>query len=81
MSWRRADHSLQRSTSQVVICMRRSIRWHLLHLVHNCIAHPMLPLAEILEDLKIYAPADAIYKLHDVTSPKDDQFNRTRYLS
>lgn len=77
----RIGSSLSYPPTSLVIVMRRSIRWHLKHLVHNCIAHPLLPLAEALEDLRICAPADVIFRFHDMTSPKDDPFNRNKYLS
>jgi hypothetical protein len=60
--------------------MRRSVSWHLLHAFHNCVAHPLLPLAEVLDDLNMHRCADVLFRLHDVTTPKSDKRNRHVYF-
>jgi hypothetical protein len=54
--------------------------WRLKHLLHNCIAHPLLPLAEILDESRFYRLADVIFKFHDITTPDGDNYNKQRYL-
>ena len=58
----------------------RSLRWHLVHLVHNWLAHPLLPVAEILVDCRMQLPADVIFWIHDATVPRDDERNKHTYL-
>jgi hypothetical protein len=61
--------------------MKRSLTWRLKHLIHNCVAHPLLPLAEVLDSAKFYRTSDLFFKFHDITTPDDDPYNRIRYLS
>ncbi len=37
------------------------------YIVHNCIAHPLLPLAAVLDNTKYHKVAARIFWLHDVT--------------
>jgi hypothetical protein len=60
--------------------MRHSVRWHLLHLVHNVVAHPLLPLAELFKELRLRAPAHVLYRFHDLTTPPEDAYNKQRYF-
>ncbi len=57
--------------SWVTRSMKRSVYWRLLHAFHNCVAHPLLPLAEMLDDLNMHRCAVVLFKLHDVTNPND----------
>lgn len=54
--------------------------WRLKHLVHNCVAHPLLPIAELLDDTKHYRLADLLFRFHDSTTPDGDNYNKQRYL-
>lgn len=38
------------------------------NVIHNCVAHPLFPLAMLFTDVGFYRGADWIYTLHDVTS-------------
>jgi hypothetical protein len=40
--------------------------------VHNCIVHPLLPIAEMLDSLHLKAVADVIFAFHDATAPDVD---------
>ena len=61
--------------------MKRTLTWRLKHLIHNCVAHPLLPLAEALDSAKLYQVGDLIFKLHDLTAPDDDKKSTVKYLS
>lgn len=58
----------------------RDIFWRVKHLIHNCVAHPLLPLAEVLDSTKHYKLADLIFKFHDNTTPDGDTYNKQRFL-
>ncbi len=60
--------------------MKRSLSWRITHAVHNMVAHPLLPVAELLDSAGLRWAADLIFRLHDVTTPDDDRFNKLRYL-
>lgn len=58
--------------------MKRSIIWRARHFVHNVVAHPLLPVAEVLScDSKM---ALWIYRFHDMTNPEDDCKNRVLFF-
>jgi len=61
--------------------MKRSFMWRLNHVVHNCVAHPLLPFAEVLDSMNLRVMADIIFAFHDITSPDADDRNNVRYLS
>lgn len=53
--------------------MKRGFRWWALCLTHNCIAHPLLPVGEVLTGLGLPGAADYIWKFHDRTVPEGDE--------
>jgi hypothetical protein len=59
--------------------MKHSTKWRLLHLVHNCVAHPLLPAAEALDAFGVHRVANVIFAFHDVTTPDNDTYNRTKF--
>ena len=59
--------------------MKRSTKWYFIHFVHNCVAHPLLPVAEVLDALGVYRLADVIFAFHDVTTPDNDPYNRVKF--
>lgn len=60
--------------------MQRTFTWCLKHFIHNVVAHPLLPLAELLDSGKHYKLADIIFRFHDATTPDGDSYNKQRYL-
>lgn len=56
------------------------MRWWLLHIVHNCIAHPMLVVAEAARACGVTRLQLALYRFHDTTIPDGDIKNRLRML-
>jgi hypothetical protein len=60
--------------------MRRSPIWFATHLVHNCMAHPLLPLAEVLDLIHLPRVACMLYRFHDLTIPRGDVYNKQRYF-
>lgn len=58
---------------------KRTLGWRARHVVHNCIVHPLLPLAELCIGTYLDAVGYVIQKLHDVTSPTDDLYNVCRF--
>lgn len=63
-----------------MVIMNRSISWRLRHLIHNVVAHPLLPLAELFDNGRWFSVADIIYRFHDSTIPEGDAHNQQRYL-
>jgi len=59
---------------------KRDIFWRTVHLFHNVVAHPLLPLAEALDDMKRHKLADLLFRLHDSTTPDGDNYNKQRYI-
>lgn len=60
--------------------MRRNVIWFATHLIHNVVAHPLLPLAEVLDLVNFPRIACVFYKFHDVTIPRGDPYNKQRYF-
>ena len=60
--------------------MKKTLFWQLNHIVHHCIAHPLLPIAEALDLLRLRKLADVIFTFHDVTMPDVDSVSETKYL-
>lgn len=60
--------------------MKRSLVWRVQHIIHNCVAHPLLPLAEhlLVTDRKLLARV--IFRFHDLTTPADDPYNKQRFF-
>jgi len=50
---------------------KRDLRWWALCITHNCLVHPMLPIADFLESLKFKRVSEAIYWLHDNSFPEE----------
>lgn len=48
-------------------------------IIHNMVAHPLLPIAEVLDSTKYHVVANGIYWLHDVTV-LDDKDPHERYV-
>lgn len=48
------------------------MRKALLFVVHNCLVHPLLPLASLLEALGGRKISRRIYGWHDRTAPEED---------
>lgn len=59
--------------------MKRSIRFRVYHIVHNMIAHPLLPVADYLAGGRFNDISNEIYKFHDNTTPIDDPYNMKRF--
>lgn len=59
--------------------MNRNVFWKFKHAVHNIVAHPLLPIAELLHSTKCCKISNAIYKFHDLTSPEYDSFNQFKF--
>lgn len=59
---------------------RRSLAWHLTHLVHNCVAHPLLPVAELLIERGCKVLPEMIFRFHDLTAPGDDAYNKKLFF-
>lgn len=49
--------------------MKKDLRWWGLCLLHNCIVHPLLPIAEVLDSMGSKRAAKAVFDLHDRTVP------------
>lgn len=47
--------------------MKKDLKFWALCVAHNCIAHPLLPVAEAAESAGVPKLAQLIYKLHDKT--------------
>lgn len=47
--------------------------WRVQHAFHNVVVHPLLPLAELLNDLGKCKEANKIFLLHDNTAPEGDE--------
>lgn len=56
------------------------MKWWFLHVVHNCIAHPLLVVAEAAAGTRLSSVQRALYRFHDVTVPEGDVKNRLRLL-
>ena len=51
--------------------VRRTLSWWARCIVHNWIAHPLLPLADLLDELGERRVSGLLYDLHDTTCPGD----------
>jgi hypothetical protein len=60
--------------------MKRSLKWWVKCVVHNCVAHPLMVPAEVLDRVGLPEVADILYKFHDNTIPGDDPRNVVRML-
>lgn len=49
--------------------MTRGALWWAKCVVHNCLVHPMLPLADLLDTLGEKRVSKAVFWLHDHTAP------------
>jgi hypothetical protein len=47
----------------------RTTTWWIKCVIHNCVIHPMLPLADALNALGLRALPHAVYWLHDRSAP------------
>lgn len=47
----------------------RNATWWIRCVVHNCIIHPMLPLADALSAAGLHAVPNFVYWLHDSSAP------------
>lgn len=56
----------------------RSLGWYVLHIFHNCVAHPLLVPAELCDRMGMSKVADVLCALHDVTVPDGDPKNVVR---
>lgn len=51
---------------------RRTPRWWALCLFHNWIAHPLMPLADLLDEIGEKRVSALLHRLHDTTYPEGD---------
>lgn len=49
---------------------KHSLRFVVYNFVHNCIAHPLLPFADLLSGTRFDGTAREIYKFHENTAQK-----------
>lgn len=59
--------------------MNRSPSWYVKHVVHNCLAHPLLSLAELFVLARFNKLASIFFKFHDATIPSHDAYNVKRF--
>jgi len=55
--------------------MKRSLKFRLLHFIHNVIAHPLLVVADVCSFTVLDRLAKCIERFHDATSPDHDAYN------
>lgn len=58
---------------------KRSSFWLVKHAIHNVVAHPMLPVAELCLGTYLDIVAYLIHKFHDLTNPEEDRYNNKRF--
>lgn len=52
---------------------RHSAKWWFLDVIHNCVIHPVLPLADILDaagSRRLRKVAQLVYQAHDASFPE-----------
>ncbi len=66
--------------------MNRSPRWWARWVFHNCVAHPLIPIASFLDEYVKTSftnrIGDVIYRMHDesiAVAEEPNQFDETRY--
>lgn len=60
--------------------MKRSLRFRVYHFIHNCVAHPLLPLADVLMGTRFEVISTEIMKFHDNTTPPEDAYNTQKFF-
>jgi hypothetical protein len=60
--------------------MTLKMKWWVLHVVHNCIAHPLLVVAEASKSIGFFSLTLLLYRFHDATIAPHDAKNLVKLL-